>query len=98
MSASKGQGTSVQGPGFEEVVAVEIRVYISGGASESFVKCVSLPPILFTDPIRQPRFVLFNDLYTIVAGVTVNDDVFQIGVALEQNRPDGCFDESPLVV
>src|SRR5207253_2911711 len=46
----------------------------------------------------QPPLVLPNYLDAVVRAAAVNDDVLQVGVALQQHGADGLLDELPLVV
>ena len=59
---------------------------------------MALSPVRLTGPIRQPRLVLADNLHAVVGAAAVNNDVFQVRVALYQDRTDGLFDELSLIV
>ena len=49
------------------------------------------------DPISQPGLIFPDDIQGVIGAAAVDDDVFQVGIALQQDRADGLLDELPLV-
>ena len=68
------------------------------GARHPLVDGVALSTVFLADPIGQVLFVLSNDLDRLVGASTINDDVFEIRIALRQNRIDRACDVIALVV
>jgi len=58
---------------------------------------MALTAVRLADPIRQPGLVLLDDIHASIDGASIDDDVFQVGVALQQHRADGFFQELCLV-
>ncbi len=54
--------------------------------------------IRFAHPIGKPGLVLLDDFDAAIGGAAVDDDVFQVRVALEQHRADSFLDVLCLVI
>ncbi len=65
---------------------------------KALVDGMRLASIGLTDPIRQPVFILTDDVHAAVIGAAVNDDILNVGVVLVQDRQDGLLQELGLIV
>ena len=91
-------GDSEERAGKVDIVRVQIRYDFASGFLESIVERIRCAIVFFGDPEADPVFVLTDDVECLVRRPSVDDDVFQVGVVLSQNRPDRVFDIRSLVV
>ena len=73
-----------------EVITVQVPNNVPSRPLESFVDCIHLSPIRFTDPKRQLRFVLADDVRTVVSTAAINHNVLKVSVPLVKDRAN-CF-------
>jgi len=64
----------------------------AGGAGESFIEGVVHALIGFGEPAGDLRFVFANDVEGAVGGSAIDDEVFEIGIILGEDRLDGLLD------
>lgn len=59
---------------------------------------MTLPPVFLTLPIAYPLGIFFKDRNRLVCTAAINNNIFKIGIVLQENRPYGLFNKLPLVV
>ena len=64
----------------------------AGGAGESFIKGVVHALIGFGEPAGDLRFVFADDVDGAVGGTAVDDEVFEIGIVLGEDRVNRLLD------
>jgi hypothetical protein len=74
-----------QRAGVEEVVAVDVAVHVARGPREPLVDGVALPGVFLTHPPREPVGVALDDVHAVVGAAAVDDEVFQVRVALVED-------------
>ena len=72
----------LQDTGEIHVIAIKPRENVAGASRKPFVDSMRLPVILFADPVRNPRFVLADDIDALVRTPAIDDDVLEIRIAL----------------
>ena len=87
-----------EGVGGVEVVAIDVGVDVAGGAGETLVEGVGLAVVLFADPIGEMLLVFFDDVDAAVGAATVDEDVFEVGVALAEDGVDGLLEVLRLLI
>src|SRR5262245_41574232 len=68
------------------IVRVQPTENIAGGEFECSIDCVSLSPIPLAHPAGEKLLIAFDDGDAVVAAAPVHDDVFQVWVALVEDR------------
>jgi hypothetical protein len=76
---------SCPGPSVEELDETP------GGDPYPLVEGVADPPVLLADESVDPVAMACQDLQGSVGGSTVHDDVFDSGMVLTKDAPDGPF-------
>src|SRR2546427_12941186 len=59
---------------------------------------MALTVIRFAHPAGKPGFVPLDNLHGVVHAPSINDDILQVWVALQEHGADGRFDELALIV
>ena len=90
-------GHPVEGSRQIEVVAVQIGPEIAGGPRHPLVDRVALAPVLATFPVGEPVGVPPDDLDRAVRRAAIDDDVFEVRIALVEDRADRRLEEPGLV-
>ena len=80
------------------IIRIQPRQDVPRGPSPALVDGIRLPVVRLRYPVNQPGFIPANHLHAAVGAAAVDDDVLQVGVSLQQYRPDGLLDELSLVV
>src|SRR5207253_86789 len=80
---------------FVDVIRVQPTKEISTSFGKSLIDSLRLTLICFTDPIGNPLFVLAQDCYSLVCATSIDHDVFEIRISLQQNRTDRFLDKRP---
>jgi len=91
-------GDSLQRSGGEHIVAIQVAHVVTGGACEAPANCVGLAFVFFGDVIGEAVEVGFEDFLSAVFRAAVHDDVFEVGVALEEDATRGHSDVLRLIV
>ena len=81
----------------EHVITVDPSSEFAGCSLQSAVYCVALSAIRFANPIADPRRIFLNNFYSVIRATPVDYEIFEIRIALQQNRANGLLDESSLI-
>src|SRR5438552_605581 len=81
----------------QHVVAVDPRCEKAGCTIQSPIDCVTLARIGFAHAIRQPPRVFLYYFNRIICASSVENQVLEIRVALQENGAEGCLDKLPLI-
>ena len=87
-----------QRTGKQQVVRIDPVEQIARRAREPLVNGVRLAVVLLADPICQPFLVTPDDVDALVGTATVDNDVFEVWVTLQENGPNCLLDEAALIV
>jgi hypothetical protein len=90
-------GHSFESPREQQVVGIQESEHFSTGRGKTLVQSIRSTSIGFEDDLSQFRRVFLNHFPASVSGSRVNYDVFQIGVALLQNRVKRLGQEGSLI-
>src|SRR5215470_5507268 len=71
---------------------------IPGHLLQSFVDGVHLAAVFFAHPVGKPPFVTTKDGHSLVCASAIENDVFEVRIALIQDRENRFFYESALVI
>ena len=72
---------------------------LARGPRKALVDGVSfLTAVRLAHPEARPGFILADGFHTAISAPTINDDVFQIGIPLQQHQADCLLNELRLVV
>lgn len=80
------------------VVGVEPGDHMATGLEPAFVDSIRLAFVRFAYPVGKYVSIFFYDINTSVRTASVDDNVFQVRISLEQNRSNRLFDPVTLVV
>src|SRR5690242_19859442 len=86
-----------QGTWLEQVVTIEPGQYLPSGALEALVQSIRLTFVALDQQIGESRSILFQEIDTSVRRLRVDDNEFQVGILLIENRPDPLFEERNLI-
>ena len=65
---------------------------------KAFVDGVGVAFVGLADPVMQAIGIALDDVDRLIRAATVDNDIFQIVVALIQDRPEGFFEKLTLIV
>ncbi len=91
-------GDDIQAVGMELVVRVDPGHDFPGAAPEALVDRGILPVVGVAPPPGNIIRVPFDDLDRAVVAATIDNDQFQVGVALVDDGTQGYLQEAPLVI
>ena len=98
-------GVSFESAGYDversrkiEIVAVEPTDNLASRHTKALVDRIRLPVVGFRNPVCEVSFVALDDRDAFVGAASIDNDVLEISIVLEQHRAERAFNVCPLVV
>jgi len=88
----------MKGAWSEHVVTVQIRHDVSGRQIQSLPNCFTLPVVSLGDKVSKTMLIRLQQFYGPIGRASVDKDIFQVGISLQENATDGPCNEPGLVI